>query len=85
MSGQEELAFLKDQVSESELSPAVLRQLRWDILAAKRGKKPRLPPRLKGRANDPPASPVGANLELSRGGCGLPEGWQAQSQGVGLV
>jgi hypothetical protein len=46
------------ETGDSELSPAVLRQLKRDIPE----EKPMLLPSLKGRANDPLANPVGGNL-----------------------
>jgi hypothetical protein len=65
MSNEEELAFLRAHLGE--LSAAVLRHLKWDILAEKKRRgeeKPRRPPKLKSRANDSLPSPVGANPVL---------------------
>jgi hypothetical protein len=75
MSGEEELACLKAHLGE--LSLAVLRQMKRDILAERNRGKPRLLPRIKSRAKDPMASPpVWANKAVPAGGggdCGLPE------------
>jgi hypothetical protein len=62
MSGEEELAFLKAHLDEP--SPALLRELKRDIVAEK---KPRLTLSLKGRANDLLVCPVGLYRALPAG------------------
>jgi hypothetical protein len=67
MSAEEELAFLEAHLGE--LSQAVLRQLKRDIIAAKNREARALKARGRTRTNNPPACAMGANpARLAREG-----------------
>jgi hypothetical protein len=65
MTGEDEFARL---AYHCNLSQAVLRHLKLDIITEKKMWEPRMQPRLECRAKDPLASPVGAYQAMSGGG-----------------
>jgi hypothetical protein len=73
MSGEEELAFLKAHLGE--LSPAVLRQLKRNIVAEKKRREAEAAAKAKGSGERPTGQPSGRLPGSARGGdFGLPEG-----------
>jgi hypothetical protein len=81
MFGEKELAFLKTHLGE--LSPAVLRQLKRDVIAEEKTREAEAVGKAKGSSEIPTGQSGGLHL-------GLPQGpqsqrRQAQSQRVGLV
>jgi hypothetical protein len=80
MSGEEELAFLKAHLGE--LSQAVLRQMKRDILAQKKRREAEAAAKAKESGERPTGQPSGRLPGSAGGRLGLPEGplshrWQA--------
>jgi hypothetical protein len=89
MSGEEELAFLKAHLGE--LSPAVLRHLKRDIVAEQKRRKAEAAAKAKGSGERPTGQPSGRQPGSAGGETSIfqkappSHGGQAQSQRVGLV